>query len=662
MSRSNVSPAGSSRLKTHIKAMAEQTVEATPDASARHLHNGIDTPLPPADLHGSYVNHRPLPTKGIDDRHAYIVGSGIGGLSAAFFLIRDGHMPAGNITILESQEVEGGALDGAGDAEEGYIVRGGREMEMTYQNFWDVFSEIPALELPTPFSVLDEYRIVNDSDKNWSKARLLEKQGQIKDFSTMGLSRMQQLELVRLFLARKEDLDDITVEEWFSEGFLKSNFYTFWRTMFAFQNWHSVLEMKLYMHRFLHLMDGLNDMTSLVFPKYNQYDSFIRPLMGWLKEQGVNIEYGIVVSDLEMETSGAAMTTTGIQCHTPGGEKTINVGAHDLVFVTNGSIVEDTAYGDDDTVPELRVDTEDPHVGSCWQLWRNLAEKSAVFGRPEKFCGNVPASTWESATLTCKPSPLTKKISELCVNDPYSGKTATGGIITLTDSAWLMSFTVNRQPHFPDQPEDVIVPWVYALLMDVPGDYVKKPMPECTGREILTELCYHLGLIDQVEVIASATKVRTALMPYITAQFMPRANGDRPWAVPEGATNLAFVGQFVETHNDVVFTLESSVRTARIGVYSLLGIKKQVPDIYPGQYDIRRLLRATRTLNNDEAFLGEGFLRRLLAGTYFENILPLGPDETPADLRQAGLFEGGHPLDTAKGWFQGAIDKLRGQR
>ena len=673
MSRNDVPVAGSSRLKTHIDAMAEQTVEVAPDASARHLHNGIDTPLPPADLHGSYANHRPLPTKGIESRHAYIVGSGIGGLSAAFFLIRDGHMPAGNITILESQQIEGGALDGAGNAEDGYIVRGGREMEMTYQNFWDVFSEIPALELPAPYSVLDEYRIVNDSDKNWSKARLLEKQGQIKDFSKMELSRLQQLELVRLFLARKEDLDDVTVEEWFSEGFLKSNFYTFWRTMFAFQNWHSVLEMKLYMHRFLHLMDGLNDMTSLVFPKYNQYDSFVRPLMGWLKEQGVNIEYGTVVSDLEMAISGEAKTTTGIACDTPEGARTIKVGVHDLVFVTNGSIVEDTAYGDDDTVPELRVSAQDPHAGSCWQLWKNLAEKSPVFGRPEKFCDNVPASTWESATLTCKPSPLTEKIKALSVNDPYSGKTATGGIITLTDSAWLMSFTVNRQPHFPDQPADVLVPWVYALLMDVPGDYVKKPMPECTGREILTELCYHLGLIDQVDEIAAATKVRTALMPYITAQFMPRASGDRPWAVPEGSTNLACIGQFVETHNDVVFTLESSIRTARIGVYSLLGIKKQVPDIYPGQYDIRRLLRATRTLNNDEAFLGEGLLRRLLGGTYLENILPLGPEETSADLRQAGLFEqqlsalrkmieGNHTLDTAKEWFQGTIDKLRGHR
>ena len=198
-------------------------------------------------------------------------------------------------------------------------------------------------------------------------------------------------------------------------------------------------------------------------------------------------------------------------------------------------------------------------------------------------------------------------------------------------------------------------------------------LPECTGTEVLTELCYHLGLIDHVDEVIAATKVRTALMPYITAQFMPRARGDRPWAVPQGCTNLACIGQFVETHNDVVFTLESSVRTARVGVYSLLGIKKQVPDIYPGQYDIRRLLRAARTLNNDEAFFGEGLLRRFLGGTYFESILPLGPGEDVAHLRKPGLFEHqlsamrglieeNHTLDAAKNWIRGMIDNLRGHR
>ena len=274
----------------------------------------------------------------------------------------------------------------------------------------------------------------------------------------MGLSRAQQHELVRLFLARKEDLDDITVETWFSEGFLATNFYMFCRTVFAFQNWHSVLEMKLYMHRFQHLIDGLNDLTALVFPKYNQYDSFIRPLMVWLTDQRVKIQYYTTVYDLKMNFTGDTKTTTAIQCHTASGDKEIKVDVRDLVFVTTGSMVEDTAYGDDETVPHIIVNEMNTGVGYGWQLWKKLAQKSAAFGRPEKFCDNVARSTWESATLTCKPSPLVEKLNTLSVNDPYSGKTASGGIITFTDSAWLMSLTLNRQPHFPDQPEDVLCP------------------------------------------------------------------------------------------------------------------------------------------------------------------------------------------------------------
>ena len=73
------------------------------------------------------------------------------------------------------------------------------------------------------------------------------------------------------------------------------------------------------------------------------------------------------------------------------------------------------------------------------------------------------------------------------------------------------------------------------------------------------------------------------------------------------------------------------MRTARIGAYSLLDIRKQVPDIYPGQYDLRRLLRATRILHNDKSFLGKGILRRVLGGTYSEYILPLEPGEKPGD-------------------------------
>lgn len=530
-----------------IRKTAPEGFEHEPDATSGYWHHRPPNTLPPHDFIGPYARHRPLPTPGVEKRKAYIVGGGIGGLAAAFYLIRDAHMPPENITILEEMAVEGGSMDGSGNPEDGYIVRGGREMNWNYDNLWDMFQDVPAVELPEGYSVLDEYRMVNDNDPNYSKARLMHNCGEIMDFTDFGLSKSQQREMIRLLLKRKEELDDITIEEYFSTGFLESNFWSLFRSMFAFKNCHSLLETKLYMHRFLDSIDGFGDMSVLVFPKYNQFDTFIKPLANMLRDQGVKFQLETRVYDLEMTESSDKKTVTGILCAVAGEEQRIDVADGDLVFALTGSMTENTAYGDMNTVPDLKVDRHDPGENSGWSLWKNLAEKSPVFGKPEKFYGDVDQSIWESATLTCKSSPLVDKLTELSVNDPYSGRTVTGGIITFTDSNWFLSVTINRQPHFPGQPEDTLVVWVYGLLMDKDGNFVKKPMPQCTGKEILAELCHHLGIEDELEEVAARTKVRTALMPYITAQFMKRAAGDRPQPVPEGCTNLGLVGQFVET-------------------------------------------------------------------------------------------------------------------
>lgn len=626
-------------------------VDHQPDASKETPRNTPQKSMPFADQIGNYQRNKGIPGKSYKDSKVYIVGSGIAGLSAAYYFIRDGHFTPENITFIEQLQIEGGSLDGAGNAKDGYIIRGGREMDCTYENLWDMFQDIPALEMPAPYSVLDEYRLVNDNDSNYSKARLIHEQGKVKDFSKFGLNKKDQLALIKLLLKKKEDLDDITIEDFFGKSFLESNFWTFWRTMFAFENWHSLLEFKLYMHRFLHAIDGLNDLSSLIFPKYNQYDSFVTPLGRWLKDKGVKIQLNVLVKDLDMLINADGKTVKGLITEQEGKEVTIPVTANDYVIVTTGSMTEDTAYGNNTTAPVLAVDNSTSGHSAGWKLWKNLAAKSPIFGKPEKFCSNIEKSSWESVTLTCRPSALVEKLKEYSVNDPYSGKTVTGGIITITDSNWLMSFTCNRQPHFPTQPDDVLVLWVYSLFMDKEGNYIRKTMPACTGNEILTELCYHLGIVDQIDDVVKSTIVHTAYMPYITSMFMPRAKKDRPAVVPEGCSNLGLVGQFVETNNDVVFTMESSVRTARVAVYTLLNLNKQVPDINPLQYDIRHLLKAAKTLNDDQPFIGESLLRRILKGTYFEHVLPIGSHaQQPEEEKESFLAE---QFGKMKEWIAG---------
>ncbi|WP_286697404.1 oleate hydratase, partial [Dermacoccus sp. UBA1591] len=254
---------------------------------------------------------------------------------------------------------------------------------------------------------------------------------------------------------------------------------------------------------------------------------------------------------------------------------------------------------------------------SAWDLWKKIARKDPSFGRPEVFCSSIDETKWESATVTTLDERIPEYIRRIAKRDPFSGRVVTGGIVTVKDSSWLMSWTVNRQPHFKKQPKDQIVVWVYSLFVDTPGDYVKKPMSECTGEEITAEWLYHLGVpeADIPELAATGAKCVPVMMPYVTSFFMPRKAGDRPDVVPEGAENFAFIGQFAETSRDCIFTTEYSVRTGMEATYQLFGVERGVPEVFNSTYDVRTLLDASARLKDGEKteLPGPAVLRRKIA-------------------------------------------------
>jgi oleate hydratase len=173
-----------------------------------------------------------------------------------------------------------------------------------------------------------------------------------------------------------------------------------------------------------------------------------------------------------------------------------------------------------------------------------------------------------------------------------------GGLITFVESSWLASIVLPHQPHFMGQPDNVQVFWGYGLFVDKPGDFVKKPMAVCTGREIMTEILGHLRAQDQTPQILQSANCIPCMMPFITSQFLRRKHGDRPDVVPSGYANLAFTGQFCELPDDVVFTVENSIRSAQTAVYALLGLNRKPPAVYKGQYDPRVLTKAFTTLHD----------------------------------------------------------------
>lgn len=530
--------------------------------------------------------------KGIEDKSAYLIGTGIGALAAGCFLIRDAHMDGSKITFFEQLDLPGGSLDGEVLQNLGYVARGGREMGHHFEVLWDLFSSLPATEDPN-MTVLDYFFYTNYDDPNYSNCRITHKNGERYDDAKFNLGQDLAKELAEFVLIPDEELQDKAIDEIFSEDLLNTDFWTLWRTMFAFENWHSALEMKLYMNRFIHHVGGLPTLSALQFSKHDQYTSFVKPMVKFLQENGAKFEYGVHVENVEFDISADKKVAKRIVAKDKNGKDiSVDLTENDLVFITNGSITEGSGYGDDNTPAPFNKEPQ-----GCWELWRNIAKQSDEFGKPDKFCTDTEKSNWESCTVTCHDERVPKYIEKITKRSPYGGKTVTGGIVTAVDSSWLMSWTINRQGQYYGQPEKDVVVWVYGLFSDVDGDYIKKPMRDCTGKEITKEWLFHIGVpVDEIEELAESCTAIPVMMPFITAQFMPREFGDRPYVVPKNAVNFAFLGQFAETLDDpgrdTVFTIEYSGRTAMEAVYVLTGVEKGVPEVYASRYDIRYLLNA----------------------------------------------------------------------
>jgi oleate hydratase len=135
-----------------------------------------------------------------------------------------------------------------------------------------------------------------------------------------------------------------------------------------------------------------------------------------------------------------------------------------------------------------------------------------------------------------------------------------------------------------------------GLYADKIGDYVRKPMGECSGREILEELLHHLKFEDDLDRILDSSNVMPCRMPFVTSQFLKRKVTDRPDVVPEGSTNLALTGQFVEVPYDCVFTMEYSVRSAQMAVFKLLNLDKEPTPYRHVDRDIKVVWNAAKTL------------------------------------------------------------------
>lgn len=511
---------------------------------------------------------------------AYLIGGGIGSMAAAAFLVRDGQFPAKNISILEATTLIGGSLDGAGDAEHGYSLRGGRMLTTdNYECTWDLYKSIPSLSNKGK-TVFEETVEFNQKHIPHSMARLVDSRRARVPVSSMGFSMQDRMELLKLANAGEDELGADRITDWLSPAFFETEFWYMWVTTFAFQPWHSAVEFKRYLHRFMLEFSRIETLAGVKRTIYNQYDSLVLPLKSWLEEQGVQLITDCRVTDLDHDTQGGKFAVRGIHCQHHGKGEKISVADGDLVFVQNASMTDASSLGSMTSAPAKLTKTD----SDGWTLWEKLAAGRPDFGNPAAFNSSIAQSCWESFTVTLKNPGFFDLMEQ------FSGNEAgTGGLVTFKDSNWLMSIVLAHQPHFANQPANVQVFWGYSLFPDRIGNFVAKPMADCSGAEILQELCGHMRFDPETVANANCIPCR---MPYITSMFMPRLHSDRPLPVPAGSKNFAFISQFVEIQDDVVFTVEYSVRAAQMAVYQLLGIDRKIPPITPNDKSIHTQFEA----------------------------------------------------------------------
>jgi len=458
--------------------------------------------------------------------------------------------------------------------------------EAKYACTYDLFSSIPAND--SSKTVTDEIFSWNKLLKTSSHARLVHNCRAINK-PGYELTRKQIHTIERIALMPERILGKSTIESHFDNDFFQSNFWLMWSSTFAFQPWHSAVEFKRYLSRFIHMVPGFNQLHGIMRTVYNQYDSMVRPLQKWLLQRGVRVEFESTVTDLTLCKGAEESFVEKIFVMRGKQTSEIVLKRKDLVIVTLGSMTESSSLGDN-ARPAPLIDGS--NQGS-WGLWKRIAAGHREFGRPQTFADHIDQSKWISTTTTLRSHRFLNFLRDFTGNVPGEG-----GLITLTSSNWLLSLVLPHQPHFIGQPIDIDVFWAYGLRVDALGNFVRKPMHSCSGREIFSEMMQHLGLDPDVQQGLLRDSVTIPCMiPFITSQFLPREPGDRPQIRPNGWVNLAFVGQFCEQPEDTVFTVEYSIRSAATAVYTLLDLDREPPPVYQGQYHLSVLRAALKELS-----------------------------------------------------------------
>jgi oleate hydratase len=517
---------------------------------------------------------------------AHIVGGGFGGLAAAALLIRNAGIPGQDIAIYEADEQLGGGLFLTGSADKGYSLPGS-VFDKEFRCAFHLFSEIPSANDPA-VSVTREFFAFNEREPFDDRGHIVDRNGQVVPHRPrFGLSFRDFFDLAHVSLTPEAFLEGRRIDEFFSREFFATEFWLLWSTIMGSLPQHSAIEFRRYMNRFLYLFPNLSDMTNILRTPYCQKQAFVDPLAAWLRPRGVQFETGAFVKDIGFAPASDRMTVDRLDIERDGALASVAIAPEDIVLVTTGSQAADLTTGSMTEAPKPRSD------GRAVALWRRLARTQKGFGDPEAYFGPTKAadSRWVTFTVTTTGTEFVDRLAAL--TGSAAGR---GGLVTLKDSPWVLSVTIFHNPEVIGQPQGANIWWGYGLYPERKGEFVPKRMDECTGAEILEETLRQFRFDGQLDAIMASSICIPCNMPYVNNIWLPRKQGDRPSVVPEGATNLGLIGQYVEVPQEIAFTIEYSTRTAWDAIHTLLKRGPLPPPVYQAEYDPKALLKALEVL------------------------------------------------------------------
>ena len=516
------------------------------------------------------------------ERQAYILGNELAALSAAVYLIRDARFPADHIHVFSNDPI----VKNFFVPETGFVCQKICFCEeQTFENCWELLNSLPSGKKRPKTSVGEEIRKFSESHPIHAKARLVDETGKIVDAESLGLNQEERMRIAKLLMSGEEELEGQTIEQWFaSSHFFTTNFWHLWSSTFGIREKSGIMDFRRLLQRKVLNFGDLDTMDWMRQPPYAPQEDFYLNLWSYLVKKGVIFEVQKGVESIDLTEDGVRVC--GLWIREKENVSHLKLAEDDLLIVTDGDGRHWCEMGDWNRPAVLPPEKKYPAQKSFWAL--AAQKRPGLLGSPNVFLGNPDHTEEIQFTLTSRGNTILRRMEKFTGN-----QAGTGGFVTLKDSPWKITLIVPVQPYFMcQQPEETVI-LGFGQAPECLGEKVKKPMRECAGKEIFEEIlaCLHWEDIkDRAErEIINLTMVR---WPYARAPYEPHSIGDRVSVMPDPDGNLAFAGWFCEMPEEIAGGEECKVRSARMAVYSLLKIDKEILPVTPYRKDAKILAKA----------------------------------------------------------------------